>query len=119
MAKTKTAERPETIGERLTRLRKERGLTQVELAEKLGVAQPAVSDYERGELRLHGQLIIDLTRILDVTADELLGLKEPKRPGQPKNGRLLRRVQDIERLPRRDQQALLRTIGAFLTKTRP
>src|SRR5207247_2491036 len=38
----------ETVGQRLARLRRERGLTQVELAERLGIAQPIVSDYERG-----------------------------------------------------------------------
>ena len=66
----------ETIGQRLARIRRERGLTQVELAEKLGVAQPVVSDYERGELRLHGELIIKLTGILGVSAEELLGLEK-------------------------------------------
>lgn len=106
----------ETIGERLARLRRERGITQMELAEKLGVAQPVVSDYERGEIRLHGQAIVELTRILHVSADELLGLSEPKGNGSIRNRRLLRRLQDLERLPKRDQQALLRTIDAFLAK---
>ena len=105
----------ETIGQRLARIRRERGLTQVELAEKLGVAQPVVSDYERGELRLHGELIIKLTDILGVSAEELLGLEKTKGNGAPvKNRRLARRLQEIEQLPRRDQQALLRTIDTFL-----
>jgi transcriptional regulator with XRE-family HTH domain len=106
----------ETIGARLARLRRERGLTQMELAEQLNVAQPVLSDYERGELRLHGQLIVKLTRILQVSADELLGLEPPQRSGAMKNRRLLRRLQQLDRLPRRDQQALLRTIEAFLAK---
>jgi transcriptional regulator with XRE-family HTH domain len=104
----------ETVGQRLARLRRERGLTQVELAERLGVAQPIVSDYERGELRLHGQLIVRLTEILGVSADELLGLA-PAPPARPVTyRRLVRRLQAIDRLPRRDQQALYRTIDAFL-----
>jgi transcriptional regulator with XRE-family HTH domain len=106
----------ETIGDRLARFRRERGITQMELAGMLGVAQPVVSDYERGELRLHGQTIIELTRILRVSADELLGLEEPKGNGTIRNRRLLRRLQDLERLPKRDQQALMRTIDAFLQK---
>lgn len=106
----------ETIGERLARLRKERGITQVELAEKLGVAQPMISDYERGELRLHGQLIVELTQLLGVSADELLGLEQPRTSAGVRDRRLLRRIQQLERLPRRDQQAILRTIDAFLAK---
>jgi len=71
----KTATPTETPGERLARLRRERGLTQQELAELLGVSQPVVSDYERGELRLHGELILQLAEILDASADEILGLQ--------------------------------------------
>jgi transcriptional regulator with XRE-family HTH domain len=119
--KTQATERKdasETIGQRLARLRRERGMTQVELAERLAVAQPVVSDYERGELRLHGELIVKLTQILGCSAEELLGLERPRSNGST-NRRLLRRIQDIERLPRRDQQALLRTIDRFLESFRP
>jgi transcriptional regulator with XRE-family HTH domain len=113
-----TPERVETMGQRLARLRRERGMTQVELAERLGVAQPVVSDYERGELRLHGQLIVKLTQILGVSSEELLGLRASPSNGSIKNRRLLRRLQEIDRLPRRDQQALLRTIDRFLESFR-
>jgi transcriptional regulator with XRE-family HTH domain len=36
----------ETLGRRLTRLRKQPGFTQVELAEKVGIAQVLISAYE-------------------------------------------------------------------------
>lgn len=107
----------ETIGQRVTRLRKERGITQQELAERLGVSQPIVSDYERGALRLHGELIVKLTQILGVSSDELLGLHPaPQRTGSMKNRSILRRLQQLDRLPVRDQQAVLRTLDAFLAK---
>jgi transcriptional regulator with XRE-family HTH domain len=62
----------------MARLRRERGIPQVELAEMLGIVQPMVSAYENGGLRLHGELIVELTKFLDVSADQLLGLKETK-----------------------------------------
>lgn len=112
-----TQEGIETIAQRLARLRKERGITQQEMAERLGVSQPIVSDYERGELRLHGELIVKLAAILGVSTDEILGREERKTNGAAvKNRRLLRRIQEIDRLPKRDQQALLRTVEAFLSK---
>lgn len=121
LAQKKAAEsgREESIAQRLARIRRERGMTQVELAQSLGVAQPVVSDYERGELRLHGQLIVKLSEVLGVSSEELLGLKKAPSNGVLKNRRLLRRLQAIERLPRRDQQALLRTIDRFLDSFRP
>lgn len=106
----------EPLGERLARLRKERGLTQVELAEMLGTVQPVVSDYERGLLRLNAEVIIQLSKIFGVSADELLGIESAKQQRPVKNRRLLRKVQELESLPRRDQEAVIRTINAFLSR---
>jgi transcriptional regulator with XRE-family HTH domain len=106
----------ESIAQRVARIRQERGITQEEMARLLGVSQPIVSDYERGELRLHGELIVQLTKILEVTADEILGLEPTKGNNSGKNRRLLRRIQHVDRLSKRDQDALLRTIDAFLAK---
>jgi hypothetical protein len=83
----------------------------------LPYCQALFSDYERNVLRLNGELIVQLTEILDVSADELLGLAKPTvRSAAIKNRRLYRQLQNIDKLPKRDQQALLRTIDAFLTK---
>ena len=104
------------IGQRCAKLRKAKGLTQKELAQKLGVTQSVVSDYERGALRLHGELIIQLATILGAATDELLGLSAEPITEAPAR-RLLKRMQAIEKLPKRDQDALLRTIDAFVVRT--
>lgn len=116
LARKTERQNEETVGERLARIRRERGITQAELAARLGLAQPNVSDYERGILRLNADLILKLTDILKISADELLGLREPKTTRTVKDRRLARRLEEIQRLPRRDQEALLRTIDAFLQK---
>ena len=111
------------IGKRLADLRKQRGVTQVELAKTLRIAQANMSDYERGRLRLHGELIQKITHLLDVSADELLGTgsfngasksKSPQRATRAK--KLRERVEKIDALPKRDRDALLRTIDAYLSK---
>jgi transcriptional regulator with XRE-family HTH domain len=109
-------EEPETIAQRLGRLRREKGITQAEMAERLGISQPIVSDYERGELRLHGELIVKLVEILDCSADELLGVRERKAITGGGNRRALRRLQQFELLSKRDQEALLRIFDALLSK---
>lgn len=114
-----TEEGARAIGERLARLRKERGITQVEMAELLGVSQGNVSDYERGEVRLHGELLVKFARILKVSADEILGLESSRPTRVPRDRRLLRRLQDLDRLSKRDREALLRTLDAFLAKAQP
>jgi transcriptional regulator with XRE-family HTH domain len=103
---------------RIASLRKERGLTQKELAERLAVSQPVVSDYEHDVIRTPADVVVTIARVLDVSADELLGLKrEPPSRSSVKNRRLSPRLQAIDALPKRDQEALLRTIDAFISKT--
>lgn len=114
-ARTRTAQ--ETLGQRLARLRKEKGITQIELAARLGVSQPLVSEWERDALRLNSETILALVEILEVSADELLGLEKSKTGnGAAPARRFTRRLQAITRLPKRDQEALLRTLDAFLGK---
>lgn len=103
------------VAANLRRIRKERGVTQVELAAKLGVPQQMVSDYERGKLRLHAQAIIKVARLLGTSADQLLGLEKPRSAAASvESTKFLKRLRRMEQLSRRDQQALLRTIDAFL-----
>lgn len=63
-----------TIGERIKILRKKNDLTQEKLADYLCVSYQAVSKWECGASSPDLSLIGPLTRLLHVTADELLGL---------------------------------------------
>ena len=105
----------ETPGERLARLRKERGWTQVELAERVGITQTLLSDYERGKLRLNADLIVRFVNALETTTDELLQPKGARSPLRRKpSRRVLRRMERIEKLPPHQQNHLLKTIDGFL-----
>jgi len=109
----------ETIGQRLARIRKAKEITQVELAKRLDITQSALSKYERGALLLHGELIVAFARELDVTSDEILGIEcAPAVPAEPalKDRRLRRRIMALEQLSKRDREAVIRTLDAFLQK---
>src|SRR5262249_39769330 len=103
-----------TIGKRLAFLRKMRGVTQVEIAEQLEMTQALVSDYERGKLRLHGGLMVAFAKALRDSSDEILGLKDTNGFGPLKDRLFLKRLEKIDKPPRRDRQVLLRTIDTFL-----
>lgn len=64
-----------TIGERIKELRKKNDLTQENLADFLCVSYQAVSKWECGVSCPDLSLIGPLTKLLHVSADELLGLK--------------------------------------------
>jgi len=109
-----TASEAKAIGKRLRELRVARGMTQAQLAEKVGLTQTLVSDYEIGRLRMHAGLVVSLAKAIRVSADELLGLKEAEQDSQMKDRRFLRRLPKIDQLPKRDKQHLLGTIDAVL-----
>lgn len=90
-------------------------MKQMELAEKIGVHQSVLSEAERGDVRLHAAVIIRLAQALKVTTDEILGLKDTQ-PAKPVSGRLLRRLERIETLPRAKQRVVLEMVDAFLDK---
>lgn len=103
-----------TLGGRLRTLRQRQGMTQAELATKIGIKQPMLSLYERGDVRLTALLLVDFAQALGVTADEILALHHPRDNGHLQDRRLVRRLQKLEKLSRRDKQTLLRTIDRFL-----
>lgn len=105
-----------TIGRRLMEIRKRRGLTQVALAEKLGMTQPLLSRYERGELRLHGTLIAAFAKALRTKPEKILGLEDLEETGYTTDRRFASRLQKIDKLTKRDKELLLGTIDAFLSK---
>lgn len=106
---------PESFGQRLARLRKERGYTQVELAAKIGVSQAIITDYERDKLRMYVEMAARFAKILDVSTDELLGLRAALPVQTAKLSlKLIRRLQKVEQLPSSKQKALLQTIDMFL-----
>lgn len=60
------------FGKFLSRLRKEKGLTQLQLAEKLNVTDKAISRWETGKNYPDIEIFEDLSKILDVSISELL-----------------------------------------------
>jgi len=102
----------ETPGRRLARLRKERGFTQIELAQKTSLVQALASDDERGKLRLNAEMLTRFALALEVTSDQILGLDQKAKSAAqgPKPRRLWRRLQLDEDLPEKDQRAVLRLI---------
>lgn len=103
----------ESLGQRVARLRKERGITQQELAERIGTIQVLVSDYERDRIRVTAEMVVRIAEALEISADELLGMKKAKLAPKASR-RVLRRVERVEQLPPQQQATLLRTIDTFL-----
>lgn len=104
----------ETTGQRLARLRKERGFTQVEVAAKLGIIQSLVSDYETDRLRLPSDLAVRIATVLDVSTDDILRPQVKKPPRKALSLKIVRRMEEIEKLPPREQTLVLSALDSIL-----
>lgn len=98
----------EALGKHISLLRKERGMTQAELARTLGVSQQAVFAYEIGERRVSVLILKKISRIFSTSLDGLAGMETP-RPA-PKNRRLspkaMRHAERIQNLTKTAQRFL-------------
>ena len=107
-----------SIGENIRKYRKNLGMTQEELAKKMGVIQPNVHRWEKGLVTPSLETIKKLAKILNVSADGLLFSEEDRKKLRITDKELLERIKDIENLNDEDRQAVVRLIDAFKIKSK-
>jgi len=64
-----------SIGERLVKLREERGYLQRDVADKIGIAPNTLSGYERNLRNPDSETLVKLANFYGVTVDYLLGVE--------------------------------------------
>lgn len=107
----------EGLGSRIAQARKDADLTQVQLADRLGIEQPQLASYEVGRRRVPVSLLPRLARALSVTIEALVDVEAPPVPA--KRGpvsRLQQQLERIQRLPRAEQRAVSTVLDAMLAQ---
>jgi transcriptional regulator with XRE-family HTH domain len=109
---------PSDFGVRLARLRKNRGLTQAQLAAAAGVTQANISYYENGARDPTASTIAILSRALRVSTDVLLGMKPARAVNDldTQTLRLWRKLDEVKRLPEKDRRSVVQHIEALLER---
>ena len=77
------------IGKFIAECRKQKHLTQVQLSEKLGITDKAVSKWERGIAMPDTSIMLELCDILGISVNELLCGEKINMENNPKNEQLL------------------------------
>jgi transcriptional regulator with XRE-family HTH domain len=108
-AKTKRS----ALGERITALRERAGLSQTDLADKLGIGQQTVAYWERRAVVLKPDQIDAIAAALGCTHQEILGVEAPKPRGGPV-GKAKALFERVSALPRDRQQRILATVEDML-----
>jgi len=104
------------LGNRIARLRKDRPLTQAQLAEALGISQPTMNAYELGQRRVPVSALPVLARALGVGLEELLGETNTaarKRGPAPK---WQQQIEAIAQLPKAQQRFVSQMLDTVLSQ---
>jgi len=105
------------FGERLVAARQQLGLSQMLVAEKLGITQQTYAGWERRTTALRPEHLAQLATVLNVPVDHLLGRANLlKRSGGPV-GKARRIFEEVSKLPRNRQQRILGVVEDMLTAT--
>lgn len=100
------------LGNRIASFRNDLNITQIQLANKIGVSQQLVATYELGTRRMPIMTLFKLSQVLYVSIDELLGINKKGKPGPiPK---IRRRLEQIQSLPQNKQKLVLDFLDSFI-----
>lgn len=105
------------LGARIAQLRKERGLTQVQLAEALDISQQQMASFEVGRRKVPVSLLAPLARALSVSLEELVE-QEAEKP-KAKRGpipKLQQQMDTISALPKPKQRFVMQVLETVLAQ---
>lgn len=109
-----------SFGESLEQIRKDRGLTQSQLAAHLDVNQSLVAKWESGKVQPRSSTLERLAQVLEVETEELLAGEFGKVSVNLRNvdPKLVELMGQVHRLAVADRDALRRILEAMLTRTK-
>lgn len=99
------------FGEKLSFLRKQRGMTQMELAEKLDISRQAVSRWEQGISEPSTENLVSIGKLFDVTVDALVNEDVQLQIG---SAVLVAETEETEIPEKRSKYSILKIIGIVI-----
>ena len=104
------------LGARIATLRKNSHITQVQLAQAMGVAQSTVNAYELGQRRVPVSALPLLARTLGVDLETLMGQDEAKAGKRGPAPKLAQHMERISQLPKPKQRFVMEMLDTVLAQ---
>lgn len=108
----------ESLGKRIADARGRADLTQVQLADALGIPQPQLASYEVGRRRVPVSMLPRLARVLDIPIEMLID-GEAATPSRTRRGpasRLEQQLDAVSQLPRARQRFVSEMLDTVLAQ---
>lgn len=107
-----------TFGARLHALREAAGLSQQEVADRLGITQPAYALWERRNISIRVDQLFQVAKIFGVSVEELFYDPNTTRSRGGPVGKARKIFEEVSRLSRSRQQRIVSVVEDMLAATR-
>lgn len=104
------------LGARIAERRRAQAITQVQLAEALGVSQQTVTAYESGRRRMPVSSLPFIARFLGTTIEELMGEESSSDKKRGPAPLLQQKIERLTRLPKAKQKIVLEMLDGVLNQ---
>jgi transcriptional regulator with XRE-family HTH domain len=101
------------LGQKIAEIRKQINLTQVQLAEMLGLTQPVLANYENGRRKIPVSVLIEIAITLEIPLEDLLPVDLNKKRRGPIT-KMDKELAKIKHLPVNQQKMVLEVIQSML-----
>ncbi len=98
-----------TLGQHITKLRKQKKLSQNDLGKKVGTSGDIIGRYERDEVKPSIEVAAKIADVLEVSLDFLIGKVDMEVDNQ-----LLKRVIEVQQMDADDREHILYTLDALI-----
>jgi transcriptional regulator with XRE-family HTH domain len=115
MAGRPSSKQPSEQGARLAALRQAAALSQLQLAQAIGIPQRTLSFYEREADHVPSSLLPALAKALGVSVEVILGTASPAKAKRGPKSKLERQFEAVSNLPPSKQQFVIQLLDQLLT----
>jgi transcriptional regulator with XRE-family HTH domain len=102
-----------SFGSRLQQARKNKGLSQEDLAKSLGTKGPAIGRYERDAMKPSIEAAAKMAVILEVSLDWLVGHTDLEL-----DKRMIQRIQEVTKMDAKSREHVFAMLDAFIKQTK-
>jgi len=107
-----------SFNEAFLKLRREKGWTQVQVAESLGISVGQIKKYEKGDSTPSLGILGKIAALFGVSADVFVFEAGKGIAGEKLDAELLRRFECISKLPEREKDAVMVVLDSIIAKQR-
>ena len=102
------------IGDRLAQIRKDQGVTQVELSDAVNLSQQLIAEYEAGKKNIPAWRLVNMAEALGVSPELLLSTSDERTTKRGPAPKLQKQIEKISGLPKEQQKSIMQVLDMAL-----